>query len=113
MRNPCLDCGACCASYRVSFHWSEAEASVGGVTPAELTAKISAHRVAMRGTDSKSPRCVALDGTVGATVSCSIHPQRPSPCRDFEASWSNGVHNVRCDEARATHGLLPLAPHAH
>jgi uncharacterized protein len=94
----------------VSFHWSEAEGSLGGATPAELTRKIGMHRVAMRGTDSKSPRCVALDGAIGAAVSCAIYARRPSPCRDFQASWVNGVHSERCDRARAAHGLPPLDP---
>ena len=35
--NPCLDCGACCASFRVSFYWSEAEAR--GL-PAEMTEQV-------------------------------------------------------------------------
>ncbi|RBD09468.1 YkgJ family cysteine cluster protein, partial [Xanthomonas oryzae pv. oryzae] len=25
MAHPCLTCGACCAYFRVSFHWSEAD----------------------------------------------------------------------------------------
>jgi Fe-S-cluster containining protein len=96
----------------VSFHWSETERSVGGATPAELTLKVGPHRAAMRGTESRSPRCVALDGTIGAAVSCSIYARRPSPCREFEASWVNGVRNELCERARAAHGLPPLeAPH--
>jgi Fe-S-cluster containining protein len=106
-RNPCLDCGACCAFYRVSFHWSETERSLGGATPAELTRKVGPHRAAMR-TESQSPRCVALDGTIGTAVSCSIYVRRPSPCREFQASWVNGVRNELCDRARAAHGLPPL-----
>src|SRR5690606_12667348 len=39
LRSPCLDCGACCAYYRVSFHWSEADPATGGETPAALVAK--------------------------------------------------------------------------
>jgi Fe-S-cluster containining protein len=27
MINPCLNCDACCASYRVSFYWGEPGAS--------------------------------------------------------------------------------------
>jgi hypothetical protein len=110
MPNPCLACGACCAYYRVSFHWSEAERFVGGVTPGELTVQISPHRVAMRGTASAVPRCVALEGRVGGTVRCSTYERRPSPCREFAASWEHGVHSERCDRARAAHGLPPLEP---
>ena len=110
MSNPCLECGACCAFYRVSFHWSEAERFLGGVTPVELTQPVTAHRAAMRGTDRPRPRCVALEGEIGQTVRCSIYTQRPSPCREFTASWVDGRRNERCDQARAAHGLPPLTP---
>src|SRR5690606_40667371 len=36
MRHPCLACGACCAHFRISFHWSEAEPGLGGTVPIEL-----------------------------------------------------------------------------
>ncbi|RBD00840.1 YkgJ family cysteine cluster protein, partial [Xanthomonas oryzae pv. oryzae] len=29
MAHPCLTCGACCAYFRVSFHWSEADPALG------------------------------------------------------------------------------------
>ena len=108
--NPCIDCGACCAHFRVSFHWSEAASGQGGATPAELTTKVSPHHAAMRGTCGDSPRCVALDGDIGKEVRCRIYDRRPSPCREFEASWVNGVRSERCDKAREAHGLPPLAP---
>ncbi|WP_374212354.1 YkgJ family cysteine cluster protein [Thiothrix subterranea] len=25
--NPCMTCGACCASFRVSFYWGETDAA--------------------------------------------------------------------------------------
>lgn len=108
--NPCIECGACCAHFRVSFHWSETDGVLGGVTPAGLTTKVSPHHAAMRGTCGDSPRCVALEGEVGTRVACRIYAKRPSPCREFEASWVNGVRSERCDKARAAHGLPPLAP---
>ena len=46
-------------------------------------------------------RCVALEGRIGESVGCSIYTLRPSPCRDFEASFEFGQHKPRCDEARA------------
>lgn len=110
MPNPCLACGACCAYYRVSFHWSEAERFLGGTTPTELTVRVGPHRVAMRGTCGTSPRCVALIGEIGRDVRCTIYERRPSPCREFAASWANGTHSERCDRARAAHGLPPLEP---
>jgi Fe-S-cluster containining protein len=80
------------------------------VTPAELTLRLTPHHAAMRGTEHAPRRCVALDGEIGKRVRCTIHPLRPSPCREFAASWSGGVHHERCDRARAAHGLPPLAP---
>jgi hypothetical protein len=68
MEHPCLRCGACCAFFRVAFHWSEAEAFLGGKVPPELTEKLDPHRLAMRGTNAAQPRCVALQGTVGEAV---------------------------------------------
>lgn len=108
-RNPCLDCGACCAFFRISFYWSEADPASSGLTPPELTTKITPMRAAMR-TEPASPRCVALEGEIGKRVRCTIHPLRPSPCREFEASWVTGVRNERCDRARAHYGLPPLEP---
>jgi Fe-S-cluster containining protein len=111
MPNPCLSCGACCACYRVSFHWWETERFLGGATPAGLTVKVTEHRVAMAGTDRRPPRCVALEGQIGEAVHCSIYAQRPSPCREFKPSWADGTRSERCDKARAAHGLPPLEPH--
>jgi hypothetical protein len=107
---PCLECGACCACFRVSFHWSEADPAAGGLTPPEITTKLTPHRAAMRGTETPPPRCAALEGEIGKRVRCSIYPLRPSPCREFQASWVDGVRSERCDHARAEHGLPPLEP---
>ncbi|EJF2880940.1 YkgJ family cysteine cluster protein, partial [Escherichia coli] len=38
--NPCMTCGACCAFFRVSFYWAEAD-DAGGTIPARLTEQIS------------------------------------------------------------------------
>lgn len=106
--HPCLTCGACCATFRVSFYWAEIEGE-GGV-PAELTVPVTPFRAAMDGTHRANPRCVALDGQLGASVRCTIHPRRPTPCREFAASYEDGTPHERCDEARARHGLAPLQP---
>jgi hypothetical protein len=94
----------------VAFHWMEtSEAKAGGV-PVELTEAVDLHRVAMKGTLSKPVRCVALEGEIGCQVSCTIHPRRSSACREFPASWEDGVHHLDCDRARASFGLPPLRP---
>jgi len=78
--------------------------------PDDLVSSISPSRVAMLGTDCKSPRCTALQGEVGMGTRCSIYEKRSSTCREFEASWTDGVHNPDCDAARAAFGLLPVEP---
>lgn len=109
--NPCLACGACCASFRVSFYWGETDAAPGGLVPAEMTVPVSPHFVAMRGTDQPHllPHCMALEGEVGKAVGCTIYHLRSSTCREFTASWENGEHNPVCDRARARYGLPPLS----
>ena len=110
MRNPCIGCGACCAFFRVAFHWSETDPALGGIVPGELTAKLDPHRVAMQGTDQAAPRCVALVGDIGGTIGCSIYAQRPSVCRELQPAWLEGVPSPQCDRARIAHGLAPLTP---
>lgn len=108
--HPCLTCGACCASFRVSFYWREAEPSEHDFAVPELYWEDTTPTYrAMKGTNTKhQPKCVALKGRIGDRVSCSIYSQRPSPCRAFEASYETGVHNEKCDRAREKHGLKPL-----
>lgn len=89
----------------MAFHWSEADASLGGVVPPELTEKLDPHRLAMCGTDAAKPRCVALQGTVGEAAHCGIYAQRPSVCREVQPSWEFGAVSPQCDKARLAHGL--------
>ncbi|WP_034948382.1 YkgJ family cysteine cluster protein [Erwinia oleae] len=105
--NPCISCGACCAHFRVSFYWSEADDG-GGVVPAELTEPLNLFMRNMRGTNARSPRCVALKGEPGGCVSCGIYENRPTPCREFARAGENGEANEACDRARARYGLPPL-----
>ncbi|MBQ0932961.1 YkgJ family cysteine cluster protein [Ideonella sp. 4Y16] len=96
----CTTCGACCATFRVSFHWSETDACPGGGgVPATLTEPVSPHLVAMRGTTARPVRCVALDGQVGQSVGCRIYPLRASTCRSVEPG------DTQCRKARAAHGM--------
>ena len=108
MSHPCLSCGACCAAFRVSLHWSETEPALGGAVPAELTEPVDPHRVAMRGTWAHAPHCVALRGVVGVRTECAIYARRPSPCRELRASFEDGTHSPQCDKARARYGLPAL-----
>lgn len=106
----CLSCGACCTMFRVSFYWGEADPAFGGSVPVELTEKLNESRRVMKGTNQVRPRCIALAGTIGEKVTCTIYEDRPSPCRAFSVSWENGIHNPDCDRARAVYGLVPVTP---
>lgn len=108
--HPCLSCGACCARFRVAFHWSETDAHPHGVVPSDLTQPLDPHRVAMRGTYAGAIRCTALRGEVGADAHCGIYAQRPSPCRELKPAWEDGTASPQCDKARAAYGMEPLSP---
>ncbi|HMS18381.1 MAG TPA: YkgJ family cysteine cluster protein [Planctomycetota bacterium] len=108
--SPCTACGACCAYFRASFYWSEAEPSAGGTVPSHMVTKVNDFLVAMRGTDQPKPRCIALDGTIGSCVRCTIYEDRSSVCRDFPYAYQYGEPSEGCDKARAAHGLPPIAP---
>jgi len=97
--NLCLRCGACCATYRVSFYWAEADAR--GI-PDSLIEQVSPWYACMAGTGQPEPRCRALAGTVGRSVSCLVYSQRPSPCRELQPGED------KCNRARARHGLQVL-----
>ncbi|MCM5678006.1 YkgJ family cysteine cluster protein [Schlegelella sp. S2-27] len=107
--NPCLACGACCASLRVDFSRDELD-EAGGRVPAGLTVDVTEHTCRMRGTDHTRPRCAALVGTVGVLAHCGIYEWRPSPCREFGTWAAVGVGDDACKRARARHGLPPLNP---
>ena len=103
--NPCLRCGACCAFFLVSFPSHEADPSTGGPVPFALTGTSANSRRCMKGTETKQPRCIALNGFVGTQVNCRIYKNRPSTCRAFRRSWAKNSSNFLCDRARAAYGL--------
>lgn len=106
--HPCLTCGACCAYFRVSFHWSEADPALGGRVPLVLTEPLRTHERAMRGTNQAQPRCIALDADIGSYSRCTIHSQRPSVCAQLPASYEFGQPSAQCDKARIAYGLPAL-----
>jgi Fe-S-cluster containining protein len=106
----CLACGACCASFRVSFYWSESDEATDGSVPAEMTCQVAPLLCAMKGTDQPRPRCIALQGTVGVRVRCAIYDRRPSVCCEVGPSGHGGRASPWCDHARAIWGLPSLMP---
>jgi Fe-S-cluster containining protein len=101
LSNPCLNCGACCACFRVDFA-SEELSSQGGHVPDGLAVDLLPGLMRLRGTDHAQPRCAALMGKVGEHTTCGIYEWRPSPCREFSAG------EPACHQARRRYGLLPL-----
>lgn len=106
--NLCKCCGACCAVWKVRFPAIEANPNNAGGVPIECTIPVSETQLAMKGTEPGQKRCCALKGQIGNWVSCSIYASRPTPCRDFKASWEMGVSNQKCDRARTIYGLVPF-----
>ena len=100
--NPCVTCGACCAHFRVSFYWAEADDAPGGTVPTALTEDITSLLRCMKGTNQREPRCAALEGEIGREVRCGIYERRPGPCHELEAG------SDACNRARRRHGLAPL-----
>ncbi len=101
--NPCITCGACCSTYRVSYYWGEK-------VPEVYYEEVSPMFRGLKNISDSSGRlrCIALEGEVGCKAICQIYESRPSPCRNFKFSYEDGKHEPRCDEARAKHGLPPL-----
>ncbi|EEW6712499.1 YkgJ family cysteine cluster protein [Escherichia albertii] len=90
--NPCMACCACCAFFRVSFYWAEAD-DTGGIIPVPLTQQISPYHRCMQGTNQKNSRCVALNSEPIVNTYCSIYENRSSIRREFLMSWENSVVN--------------------
>jgi Fe-S-cluster containining protein len=105
----CQSCGACCAFFKVSFHWTETSRQSHHV-PERLTAQVTQYTNSMNGTEKEVCRCTALVGVVGESASCSIYENRPSPCRNFKASFEDGTRSDGCDTARLAKGLSVLTP---
>lgn len=107
--NPCMTCGACCAYFRVSFYWAEADDAGGfGALRADRTADPFP---ALHERHQPAPESLrGLSGDIGDAVHCTIYENRPSPCREFAMSGENGEENDACNRARARYGLPPLRP---
>jgi Fe-S-cluster containining protein len=99
--NPCTQCGACCACFRVDFSVHEL-LSEGGSVPDGLTVPLTGTLARIRGTDHSPPRCAALTGKLGVQTACGIYEWRPGPCHELEAG------SDACNRARLRHGLPAL-----
>ncbi|NBZ96788.1 MAG: YkgJ family cysteine cluster protein [Proteobacteria bacterium] len=88
----CQSCGACC-SHKWSWPILRRDRSDASAIEPHL---IRSDLPLMKTTDN---RCIALTGTVGLSVGCSIYADRPSACRSFKPG------SPLCLEARNLAGL--------
>lgn len=63
----------------------------------------------MNGTDQIQPSCTALVGEIGVATTCGIYVNRPGACRNFSASFENGLVGPDCEKARLGKGLRLLS----
>ena len=105
--HPCQTCGACCTSFEVSFPVTELSENSFHV-PENRTFKIDEQTRALKTLNKENMRCQSLEGHLGKMVSCRIYNNRPSPCRNFKASFEDGIANPRCDQVRQERGMKPL-----
>ncbi|MEH6437286.1 YkgJ family cysteine cluster protein [Massilia sp. DD77] len=98
--NICLDCGACCKSFRVSFYWAEA---LERGLPEGWTEQVTPHLSCMKGTNASAPYCAALGKGDAGAMACGVYAHRPGVCREVQ------VGDEKCCRAREKHGLAAIA----
>lgn len=108
--NPCLNCGACCSHYRISFFSGEIDTQPMGFVPEALVSdyEVKPLVACMKGTETGNGRCIALTGTIGKSIGCSIYENRPTPCREFPVWMEDGSPNPKCQTLRTKIGIAPL-----
>lgn len=94
--SPCCRCGACCVSFRITLPRSELD-SMGGQVPAALTEPYTPTTACMREESDTPGRCIALSGTVGSQVHCTIYARRPAACSEFAPLAALGIGDDACD----------------
>lgn len=105
----CRSCGACCAGFRIMVNWTEIDDFAPDGVPADLIERFGEYVAAMRMGAAPEHRCIALEGTIGQAVTCTIYERRGSACREFSPLTGEGRRNLNCDAARRTFGLPPLS----
>lgn len=78
----CLSCGACCAPPKRWKSFVEVTSSDADRLPTQFRLKVIKGELATRSRPGGC-RCIALTGTIGQSVRCAIHEQRPDTCRRF------------------------------
>jgi len=79
----CQTCGACCDHFEVVDVYPD-DTNFGYLKSADLLRKTEYGFYAMKSISEGDNRCIALEGTVGESVRCTIYDNRPRGCRIFE-----------------------------
>ena len=96
----CRTCGACCApEVRLPFYVGLRDADLRRLTPAWRGRSVGRGSLLTRLDPVGRCVCVALRGTLGRRVSCTIYPRRPGPCRRLTEG------SRACRKARRQAGL--------
>jgi len=104
----CCRCGACCCTFCITLPRVDLASQSGGWVPDDLTVPYTPTTTCMRENPDQPGRCIALEGSVGESVRCTIYDRRPAACRDFAPLSALGMGDEACDEARRRHGMRPL-----
>jgi hypothetical protein len=104
----CCRCGACCCTFRITLPRVDLASQSGGWVPDDLAEPYTPTTACMRENPDQPGRCIALEGSVGESVRCTIYDFRPAACRDFAPLSMLGMGDEACDEARRRHGMRPL-----
>lgn len=82
----CRTCGACCSpEIKLPFYVSVTAADLARLTPRWREKNVARSSLLTRVDLDGNCVCVALRGTLGRRVSCSIYERRPTECRHLEA----------------------------
>jgi Fe-S-cluster containining protein len=102
----CIPCGACCVyGLIIPINRREPEPLERYI---EVTLDEAPDVVIERAfeRDDRDGRCVNMAGEVGVEIGCTVYPDRPQICRDFDAG------SDRCFGYRRMYGIDPLLTEA-
>lgn len=80
----CIKCGVCCSYFHnIPILPEEVSLIDNNLKQYTLVSPLQANGLSMKFVEG-TKRCIALEGEVGKSVSCSVYEIRPPVCRRFE-----------------------------
>ncbi len=98
----CQQCGVCCVvTFDVQLTGTDRtrKENCWDISDDDSAEGINVNRVLRR--DSRTGRCLSLNGEIGSGVKCGIYEQRPEACRVFDAG------SDKCRALRRAKGIEP------